>query len=176
MSCHTIRDNFDRSAPVVRWRLHACSPPTPERSRVQQCSVSGPALPILSAFLISPIGPYTTQIMVFANAKSSLLPSFASSDQKSAATVRIGHSMCDIVTASDPIPHAQLNDFGVPGGFMQVLRLKSFVADNMMMNAQLAVSDAVVSAVGVVLTTSSDAVAKLLKVKRKRTMEFLHRF
>jgi hypothetical protein len=150
--------------PVIRMQLHACSPPTTQGSGMQQCSLSSPALPILNAILTSPLGPYTKQLMVFSKSVYSLLPPFASSDGNTAATVRIGHSTCDIVAASDAIPHADLNDFGVGGGYLQVLRLKTFIPSEMIMSKQYTVSDAAISSAGAVLTTSSDAVAKLLKV------------
>jgi hypothetical protein len=154
------------SVPVIRLRLHACEPPLRQGSGMQKCTLSIPALPILNAILISPLGPYTTQLMVFAKSKSSLLPPFASTDKNSATTVRIGHSVCDIVTASDAITHAGLNDFGVGGGFAQVLRLKTFAPAEMITSTHYAASDAAVSAAGSVLTTSSDAVAKLLQVEK----------
>jgi hypothetical protein len=121
-------------------------------------------MPILNAILTSPLTPYTTQLMVFATSVASLFPPFASPDGNAAATVRIGHSTCDIVTASDAIPHADLNDFGNGGGFLQVLRVKSFIPAEMMATNQHSVSDVVLSAVGAVVTASSNAISQLLKV------------
>lgn len=160
------------AVPVLRARLHSCAPPSPQNSTMQQCSLSSPAMPILNAILTSPLNPYTTQLMVFATSMASLFPPFASPDGNAAATVRIGHSTCDIVTASDAIPHADLNDFGIGGGFLQVLRLKSVIPADMMSTSQHSVSDVALSAAGAVLTTSSNAIAQLLKVNRRKMTFF----
>ena len=108
--------------------------------------------------------------MVFAASASSLLPPFSSPDGNAAATVRIGHSTCDILSASAAISNSDLNDFGAGGGgHVQVLRLKTFVPGEMISDAQgalkqQAVSDVAVAAAGAVVSTSSAAVAQLLQV------------
>jgi hypothetical protein len=137
---------------------------------MQSCSLTLPALPVLDAILISHIGPYTSQFTVFASSAASLLPVFASPDGHNAATVRIGHSTCQVLSASSPIPHADLNDFGTDGGFLQVLQLKNFIPESMILNkigafTQQAVSDVAVNATGNVVITSSAATAHLLQVK-----------
>jgi hypothetical protein len=135
---------------------------------MQSCTFTFPALPILDAVLISPIGAYTTHFTVYSAAAASLLPAFASNGD-TAATVRVGHGTCDVVSASSPIPHAHLNDLGSAAGFLQVLRLKTCAPSSLMWSAQgafarQAVSDVVLSAAGSVVTTSTAAIAHLLQV------------
>ena len=166
--CNTLLTRSSPPGPVARVRLHSCAP-LPPGSSMQACSVSGPPLPTLYAVLTSPVGPYTTQFMVYAASLASLLPPFASPDGNAAAAVRIGHSACDILSASAAIPSADLNDFGAGGGWVQVLRLKTFVSGEMISEAQgslrqQAVSDVVVATSGAVVTTSSAAIAQLLQV------------
>ena len=153
---------------VLQVRLHSCSPPFPPGSSMQSCTLTFPALPILDAVLISPIGAYTTHFTVYSAAAASLLPAFASNGDM-AATVRVGHGTCDVVSASSPIPHAHLNDLGSAAGFLQVLRLKTCAPSSLMWSAQgafawQAVSDVVLSAAGSVVTTSTAAIAHLLQV------------
>ena len=136
---------------------------------MQLCSLTLPALPVLDAIIISHIGPYTSQFTVFASSAASLLPAFASPNGHNAATVRIGHSTCQVLSASSPIPHADLNDFGTDGGFLQVLQLKNFITESTFMKigalTQQAISDVAVNATGNVVITSSAATAHLLQVK-----------
>jgi hypothetical protein len=141
---------------------------------MQSCFVTSSALPMLDATLISPIGPYSTQFSVFAASATSLLPIFASPDDNAAATVRIGQSTCKIISASSPIPHAGLNDFGSQGGYLQILQLKTFSPELMISDTygsftKQAISDVAVSAAGSVVTTLSAAISKLLQVQRNRT-------
>lgn len=137
---------------------------------MQSCSVTCPALPILDATLISPIGPYTKQFSVFAASPTALLPVFASPDGNAAAAVRIGHSTCKIMSASSPILHSGLNDFGSQGGYLQVLQLQTSVPEIMISGTyssfkQQAISDVAVSAAGIVVTTFSAAISQLLQVR-----------
>jgi len=112
--------------------------------------------------------------MVFSSSATSLLPVFASQDGKLSATVRVGHSACDIFSASIPIPNADLNDFGAGGGFVQSLKIKSckfgHTAKTQGTLTQHSSTEIVLSASGVVLNTSSAAVARLLQVYIKQLL------
>lgn len=164
-------ESFTRYAvAVLQVLLHSCTLPFPPGSSMQSCSFTFPALPFLNAVLVSPIGAYTTHVTVYSAVAASLLPAFASKDDK-AATVRIGHGTCDVVSASSPVAHAHLNDFGSASGFLQVLRLKACAPSSVMWDArgvlaQQAVSDIVLSAAGSVVIVSSAAIARLLQVQR----------
>ena len=162
----------------MRLLLHSCSSPFIHGSSMQSCLLSSSqVLPILDAILISPIGPYTTQFMVFSASAISLLPVFASQDGKLSTTVRVGHSACDILSASIPIPNADLNDFGAGGGFVQALKIKSCTFGNTAKTQgtlmQHSSTEIVLSASGVVLNTSSAAVARLLQVCIKQLNTYL---
>jgi hypothetical protein len=153
----------------MRLLLHSCSSPYILGSNMQSCSLTTrEILPILDAILISPIGPYTSQFMVFSTSSTSLLPQFASQDGKSSATVRVGRSACAILSASIPTPSTELNDFGAGGGFVQALKIKSCKFGNTAKTqgtlVQQYLTDIALSAAGVVLNTSSGAVARLLQV------------
>jgi hypothetical protein len=74
------------------------------------------------------------------------------------------------MSASSPILHSGLNDFGSQGGYLQVLQLQTSVPEIMISGTfisfkQQAISDVAVSAAGIVVTTFSVAISQLLQVR-----------